>query len=96
MPLGLEYDTWYEYYDARPTSSVIKKGKMEQMMKSFDSTLSVNEAKAAMMKIKDIVSSAFSSSGSCLANENADEIMRVISSAFYKVVWQIKMLTRFT
>ena len=27
MPLGLEYDTWYEYYDARPTSSVIKKGK---------------------------------------------------------------------
>ena len=96
MPLGLEYDTWYEYYDARPTSSVIKKGKMEQMMKSFDSTLSVNEAKAAMMKIKDIVSSAFSSSDSCLANENADEIMRVISSAFYKVVWQIQMLTRFT
>ena len=50
MPLGLEYDTWYEYYDARPTSSVIKKGKMEQMMKSFDSTLSVNEARAAMMR----------------------------------------------
>ena len=95
MPLGLEYDTWYEYYDARPTSSVIKKGKMEQMMRSFDSTLSVNEARAAMMKNKDIVSSAFSS-GSCLANENADEIMRVISSAFYKVVWQIKMLTRLT
>ena len=65
-------------------------------MLDVDSTLSVNEAKAAMMKIKDIVSSAFSSSDSCLANENADEIMRVISSAFYKVVWQIKMLTRLT
>ena len=95
MPLGLEFDTWYEYYDACPTSSVKKKGIMEQMMKSFDLTLSENEAMAAMMKIKDIVSLAISS-GSCLANENADEIMRVISSAFYKVVWQIKMLTRLT
>jgi len=55
MPLGLEFDTWYEYYDARPTSSVKKKGKMEQMMKSFDSTLSENEARAAMTKNKDIV-----------------------------------------
>ena len=137
MPLGLQFASWYEYYDALPASSVVNKGKMEQMLKSFDASLSADEAKAAMTRNQDFVflartglnktlglfhhlevsggtildpeedcaffvglnqanvSSAFSS-GSCLANENADEIMRVISSAFYKVVWQIQMLTRFT
>ena len=55
MLLGLKFATWYEYYDACPTSSVVNKGKMEQMLKSFDSTLSASEAKVAMSKNKDIV-----------------------------------------
>ena len=40
MPLGLKYATWYEYYDSRDTISIINKGKIEQMLKNFDSTLS--------------------------------------------------------
>ena len=55
MPLGLKYATWYEYYDSRPTSSIINKGRMEQMLKNFDSNLSAKEAKAEMSKNKDIV-----------------------------------------
>jgi hypothetical protein len=55
MPLGLKYTTWYEYYDVCPTSTVINKGKMEQMLKSFNSTLSASEPKVAMSKNKDIV-----------------------------------------
>ena len=55
MPLGLKYATWYEYYDSRDTSSIINKGKIEQMLKNFDSTLSEKEAKDEMSKNKDIV-----------------------------------------
>ena len=55
MPLGLKFDTWSEYYDARPASSVINKGKMEQLMRSFDSILSADDAKAAMTRNTDLV-----------------------------------------
>ena len=55
MPLGLSFSSWYEYYDALPASSMVNKGKMEQMFKSFDSSLSADEAKAAMTKNQDFV-----------------------------------------
>ncbi len=55
MPLGLKFDTWYEYYDSHPASSVIDKGKMEQLLKSFDSTISPSDASSGMMRNKDVV-----------------------------------------
>ena len=55
MPLGLQFASWYEYYDALPASSVVNKGKMEQMLKSFDASLSADEAKAAMTRNQDFV-----------------------------------------
>ena len=55
MALGLCFSSWYEYYDALPASSMVNKGKMEQMFKSFDSSLSADEAKAAMTKNQDFV-----------------------------------------
>ena len=55
MPLGLQFASWYEYYDALPASSVVNKGKMEQMLRSFDSSLSADEAKAAMTRNQDFV-----------------------------------------
>ena len=55
MPLGLRFASWYEYYDALPASSVVNKGKMEQMLRSFDHSLSPEEAKAAMTKNQDFV-----------------------------------------
>jgi hypothetical protein len=58
MPLGLKFSSWYEYYDALPASSVVNKGKMEQMLRSFDASLSAVEAKAAMARNQDFVYSA--------------------------------------
>ncbi len=55
MPLGLSFASWYEYYDALPASSVVNKGKMEQLLKSFDHHLSADEAKAAMARNQDFV-----------------------------------------
>ncbi len=55
MPLGLRFASWYEYYDALPASSVVNKGRMEQMLKSFDHSLSADEAKAAMARNQDFV-----------------------------------------
>ena len=55
MPLGLRFSSWYEYYDSLPASSVVNKGKMEQMLKSFDHSLSADEAKAAMTRNQDFV-----------------------------------------
>ena len=55
MPLGLRFSSWYEYYDALPASSVVNKGKIEQMLKSFDSNLSADEARAAMARNQDFV-----------------------------------------
>ena len=55
MTVGLMFDTWCDYYDSRPASSIINKEKMEQLLKSFDSSLSADEAKAAMARNKDIV-----------------------------------------
>ena len=55
MTVGLQFDTWCDYYDSRPASSIINKEKMEQLLKSFDSSLSADEAKAAMARNKDIV-----------------------------------------
>ena len=55
MPLGLHFTSWYEYYDALPASSVVNKGRMEQMLKSFDHSLSADEAKAAMTRNQDFV-----------------------------------------
>ena len=55
MPLGLQFASWYEYYDALPASSVVNKGKMEQMLKSFGASLSADEAKAAMTRNQDFV-----------------------------------------
>ena len=55
MPLGLYFSSWYEYYDALPASSVVNKGKMEQMLKSFDFSLSADEARAAMARNQDFV-----------------------------------------
>ena len=50
MPLRLKYATWYKYYDSCPTGLIIKKGRMEQMLKNFDSNLSAKEAKAKISK----------------------------------------------
>ncbi len=50
MTLSLRFDSWFEYYAALPASSVVNKGKMEQMLKSFDSRLSADEAKAALAR----------------------------------------------
>ena len=55
MTLGLRFASWYEYYAALPTSSVVNKGKMEQMLRSFDFSLSADEAKAAMTRNQDCV-----------------------------------------
>ena len=55
MPLGLQFSSWYEYYDALPASSVVNKGKMEQMLKSFDFSSSADEARAAMARNQDFV-----------------------------------------
>jgi len=55
MTLGLRFASWYEYYAALPASSVVKKGKMEQMLRSFDASLSADEAKAAMTRNQDFV-----------------------------------------
>ena len=50
MTVGLKFDTWYEYYDSRLSSSVINKGKMEGLLKAFDSSPLADEAKAAMTR----------------------------------------------
>ena len=55
MPLELEYADWFEYYDARETSSIINKGRIEQMLKTFDSSLSEKDAKSEVSRNKDIV-----------------------------------------
>ena len=55
MTLGLQFASWYEYYDALPASSVVNKGKMEQMFRSFDHSLSPEAAKSAMTKNQDFV-----------------------------------------
>ena len=55
MPLGIQFTSWIEYYDSLPTGSIVNKGKLEQMLKSFDSSLSPAEAKRAMIRNKDFV-----------------------------------------
>ena len=55
MPLGLQFSSWYEYYDSLPASSVVNKGKMEQMLKSFDFRLSADEAKVAMARNQEFI-----------------------------------------
>ena len=55
MTLGLRFASWFEYYAALPASSVVNKGKMEQMLKSFDFSLSADDAKVAMTKNQDFV-----------------------------------------
>ena len=44
MPLGLRFSSGYKYYDALPASALVNKGKMEQMLKSFNFNLSAEEA----------------------------------------------------
>ena len=55
MPLGIQFTSWVEYYDSLPTGSIVNKGKLEQMLKSFDSSLSPDEAKRSMTRNKDLV-----------------------------------------
>ena len=55
MTLGLRFASWFEYYAALPASSVVNKGKMEQMLRSFDFSLSADDAKVAMTKNQDFV-----------------------------------------
>jgi len=55
MPLGIQFTSWVEYYDSLPTGSIVNKGKLEQMLKSFDYSLSSLEAKRAITRNKDLV-----------------------------------------
>ena len=55
MPFGIQFTSWVEYYDSLPVSSAVNKGKMEQMLKSFDSSISAVDAKRAMTRNKDLV-----------------------------------------
>jgi len=55
MPLGIKFTSWVDYYDSLPTSSIVNKGKIEQMLDSFDHSLSSIDAKQAMTRNKDLV-----------------------------------------
>ena len=55
MPLGIQFTSWVEYYDSLPFGSIVNKGKLEQMLKSFDSSFSVDEVKQAMIRNNDLV-----------------------------------------
>jgi hypothetical protein len=55
MPLGIQFMSWVEYYDSLPAGSIVNKGKLEQMLKSFDSSLSPDEVKSSMTRNSDLV-----------------------------------------
>ena len=55
MPLGIQFTSWVEYYNSLASGSVVNKGKLEQMLKIFDSSSSPAETKRAMTRNSDLV-----------------------------------------
>ena len=55
MSATTHYSNWTEYYDALPASTTINQGRMEQMLQSFDSSISPAGVQASMLQNKDIV-----------------------------------------